>query len=147
MCGISACRTMPQLRSRRRRRSELHSTPATRQSGQGHCRFLQLQRPPLSDGGAIPVRTGRSFPLLAVGGWVGGQFRTWHLQRNNLRNKRYCDMYRMTALARTSSNYKRQERMLHKDYDWKGSVEKKSLVVSLKGLGAKKNWLAVNRQS
>jgi hypothetical protein len=31
------------------------------------------------------------------------------------------------------------ERVLHKDYDRKGSVEKKSLVVSLKGLGAKTN--------
>jgi hypothetical protein len=28
--------------------------------------------------------------------------------------------------------------MFHKDYDCNGSVEKKSLVVSLKGLGAKK---------
>jgi hypothetical protein len=37
--------------------------------------------------------------------------------------------------------------MLHKDYDRKSSVEKKSLVVSLKGLSAKKNCLAVKRQS
>jgi hypothetical protein len=37
--------------------------------------------------------------------------------------------------------------MLHKDYDSKGSVEKKSLVVILKGLGANMNWFAVNRQS
>jgi hypothetical protein len=29
--------------------------------------------------------------------------------------------------------------MLHTDYDRKGSVEKKSLVVNLKGLGAKTN--------
>jgi hypothetical protein len=29
--------------------------------------------------------------------------------------------------------------MLHKDYDRKGSVEEKTLVVDLKGLGAKKN--------
>jgi hypothetical protein len=29
--------------------------------------------------------------------------------------------------------------MLHKDYDRKGSVEKKMLVVSLKGLGGKTN--------
>jgi hypothetical protein len=36
------------------------------------------------------------------------------------------------------------ERMLHKDYDLKGSVENKSLVVSLKGLVAKTNRLAVN---
>jgi hypothetical protein len=36
---------------------------------------------------------------------------------------------------------------LHKDYDHKGSAEEKSLVVSLKGLGTKMNWLAVNRQS
>jgi hypothetical protein len=37
--------------------------------------------------------------------------------------------------------------MLWKDYDRNGSVEKKSVVVSLKGLGAKTNWLAVIRQS
>jgi hypothetical protein len=37
--------------------------------------------------------------------------------------------------------------MLHKDYDDNGSVEKKILVVSLKGLGAKTSWLALNRQS
>jgi hypothetical protein len=38
--------------------------------------------------------------------------------------------------------------MLHKDYDRKGSVaKKKSLVMSLKGLGAKMKSLAVNRQS
>jgi hypothetical protein len=38
--------------------------------------------------------------------------------------------------------------MLHKDYDSKGSVEKKqSLVVSLEGLAAKTNRLAANRQS
>jgi hypothetical protein len=36
--------------------------------------------------------------------------------------------------------------MLHKEYYRKGSV-KKSLVVGLKGLDAKSNWLAVNRQS
>jgi hypothetical protein len=29
--------------------------------------------------------------------------------------------------------------MLYKDYDSKGSVEKKILVISLKGLGSKKN--------
>jgi hypothetical protein len=38
--------------------------------------------------------------------------------------------------------------MLYKDYDCKGSdAEKKKLVVSLKGLGNKTNWLSVNRQS
>jgi hypothetical protein len=37
--------------------------------------------------------------------------------------------------------------MLHKDYASKGSVDKKSLVVNLKGFDAKMNWLAVNRQS
>jgi hypothetical protein len=30
--------------------------------------------------------------------------------------------------------------MLHKDYDRKGSVEKKNLVMSLKGLGVKTDW-------
>jgi hypothetical protein len=39
------------------------------------------------------------------------------------------------------------ERMLHKDYDSKGSVAKKSMVVNLKGLNTKMNWLAVNHQS
>jgi hypothetical protein len=37
--------------------------------------------------------------------------------------------------------------MLHKNYDRKGSVAKETLVVSLEGLGAKTNWLEVNRQS
>jgi hypothetical protein len=37
--------------------------------------------------------------------------------------------------------------MLHKDYYRKDSVEKKSLVVGLKGLDAKAKRLAVNRQS
>jgi hypothetical protein len=38
--------------------------------------------------------------------------------------------------------------VLHKDYDNKGSVAKrKNLVVTLKGLGAKTNLLAANRQS
>jgi hypothetical protein len=39
------------------------------------------------------------------------------------------------------------ESMLHKDYDRKGSVAKKNVVVILKKLGAKNNWLAVSRQS
>jgi hypothetical protein len=39
------------------------------------------------------------------------------------------------------------ERLLHKDYDSKGSVREKSLVMGLKGPDAKTNWLAVNRQS
>jgi hypothetical protein len=39
------------------------------------------------------------------------------------------------------------ERMLHKEYNCKHSVAKKSLVVNLKGLAAKANWFAVNRQS
>jgi hypothetical protein len=39
------------------------------------------------------------------------------------------------------------ERMLYKDYDRRRSIEKKILAVSLKGLGPKTNWLAVNRQS
>jgi hypothetical protein len=38
------------------------------------------------------------------------------------------------------------ERMLHKDYGSKYSVEKELLVVILKGLVAKTNRLAVNRQ-
>jgi hypothetical protein len=38
------------------------------------------------------------------------------------------------------------ERMSYKDYDRKGSVEKENVVVSLKGLVAKTNWLAVEPQ-
>jgi hypothetical protein len=37
--------------------------------------------------------------------------------------------------------------MLHKDYYSKDSVEKKSPLVSLKGLGTKTKFSAVNRQS
>jgi hypothetical protein len=37
--------------------------------------------------------------------------------------------------------------MLHKDYNRKGSAEKKSLVVNLEGLVAETIRLAVNRQS
>jgi hypothetical protein len=37
--------------------------------------------------------------------------------------------------------------MLQKDYYGKGSVENKNLVLGLKGLDAKTNWLPVNRQS
>jgi hypothetical protein len=35
--------------------------------------------------------------------------------------------------------------MLHKDYNRKGSVEKKILVVALKGLVAKTKWLAAKQ--
>jgi hypothetical protein len=57
----------------------------------------------------------------------------------------------MTSLARASSNYSDKpilssERMLRRDYNRKGSV-KKLMVVGLKGLDAKTNLLAVNRQS
>jgi hypothetical protein len=37
--------------------------------------------------------------------------------------------------------------MLHKDYDRKGSVEKKIFGRVPQGVGANMNWLAVNRQS
>jgi hypothetical protein len=37
--------------------------------------------------------------------------------------------------------------MLHKDYDYEGSVEKIMSGVILNGLDAKANWLAVNRKS
>jgi hypothetical protein len=55
----------------------------------------------------------------------------------------------MAALARTSSNYKRQAHPLVRvDYNRKCSVEKKKLlVVNLKGFVAKMDCLAVNRQS
>jgi hypothetical protein len=49
-------------------------------------------------------------------------------------------------LTKSKCIYKRQ-RILHKDYDRKGSVEKKNLVVSLKVIGAKTNWLAVKQRS
>jgi hypothetical protein len=43
------------------------------------------------------------------------------------------------------------EKITHKDYDRKSSFakeeKKNNLVVSLKGLGAKKSRLAINRQS
>jgi hypothetical protein len=39
------------------------------------------------------------------------------------------------------------ERMLHRNYYRKDSVEEKSFVMSRNGLDAKENWLAVNRQS
>jgi hypothetical protein len=48
----------------------------------------------------------------------------------------------MTALARTVVNDRpitSSERMIHKDYERRCSVEKKMLVVSLKGLIAKMN--------
>jgi hypothetical protein len=59
-----------------------------------------------------------------------------------------CDMYtwrKAKHIHKRLINFLVRE-ILHRDYDHKGSVEKKSLVVSLKGLGAKTNWLAVNRQ-
>jgi hypothetical protein len=37
--------------------------------------------------------------------------------------------------------------MLRKGYDHTGSVEERKLILSLKGLGAKTNCLAVNRPS
>jgi hypothetical protein len=37
--------------------------------------------------------------------------------------------------------------MLYKEYDRRCSIEEKELALSLKGLGAKTNWLAVNCQS
>jgi hypothetical protein len=41
----------------------------------------------------------------------------------------------------------RVREMLQKDYDRKGTVAKKTLVLSLKKLSSKTNWLAVNRKS
>jgi hypothetical protein len=38
------------------------------------------------------------------------------------------------------------EKLIYKDYERKVSVGKKTLVVNLKGLGVKTNWLAVNHQ-
>jgi hypothetical protein len=39
------------------------------------------------------------------------------------------------------------ERALYKGYGRRYLIGKKNLAVNLKGLGAKTNWLAVNRQS
>jgi hypothetical protein len=39
------------------------------------------------------------------------------------------------------------DRMLYKDYDHRCSIEKNILATSLKGLGAKMNWVAIYRQS
>jgi hypothetical protein len=62
--------------------------------------------------------------------------------------KSKCDSY---TWRKAKNIHKRQtnllvSRMLYKYYDSKGSVEKNSLVVGLKGLDNKTNWLAVNRQ-
>jgi hypothetical protein len=51
------------------------------------------------------------------------------------------------SLFITDKSILSSERMLYKDSDRKGSVVKKALVVSLKGLDAKTNWLAVNRRA
>jgi hypothetical protein len=57
---------------------------------------------------------------------------------------------RLTSLARTRHNCKRQTHPLiredDKDYESKYSV-KEMLVMCLKQLATKTNWLAVNRQS
>jgi hypothetical protein len=57
-----------------------------------------------------------------------------------------CDTY---TWRKAKSIHKRQTHLhvWHKDYDRKGSAGKKSLVLSLRELDAKMNWLAVNRQS
>jgi hypothetical protein len=46
-----------------------------------------------------------------------------------------CDTY----------TWRKAKHILKKDDDRKGSVEKLSLAVSLKGVDAKTNWWAVNR--
>jgi hypothetical protein len=54
---------------------------------------------------------------------------------------------RINALARASSNCKQQTHpLVREDYDRRCSIEKKILAVSLKGLSAKTNLLAVNCQ-
>jgi hypothetical protein len=60
-----------------------------------------------------------------------------------------CEIY---TWRKAKHIHKRQtlfssERMLHKAYDRKSSVEKETVVVTLEGLGAKMNWLTVNRES
>jgi hypothetical protein len=49
----------------------------------------------------------------------------------------------MTLTLRGDKPILSSERMLHKEYDRKGSVKKITLVVKFKGLGAKTNCLAV----
>jgi hypothetical protein len=60
-----------------------------------------------------------------------------------------CDTYtwQRRSLFIRDKPIRSSESMLHKNYDRKGAVTKKSMTLNLKGLGAKKNWLAVNRQS
>jgi hypothetical protein len=60
-----------------------------------------------------------------------------------------CEMYtwqRPSIFIRDKPIFS-SERMLHKDYYRKSSVEKKTLIVDLKGLYAKTKWIAVNLQS
>jgi hypothetical protein len=59
---------------------------------------------------------------------------------------RYVHLKKDRAMFIRETPIPSSERILHKDYDRKDSVAKKNLVVSLKGLGAKTNWLAVNRK-
>jgi hypothetical protein len=50
-----------------------------------------------------------------------------------------CDIDERPSIFIRDKSIFSSERMLYKDYDRKGSVENKSLVVSLKGLDTKKN--------
>jgi hypothetical protein len=69
---------------------------------------------------------------------IGHDFRaTW---------TRECLRWQEPATIVNDRSILSSESMLHKDYDRKCSVEKE-LVMSLKGLVTKTNWLAVNRQS
>jgi hypothetical protein len=62
-----------------------------------------------------------------------------------------CEMYtwRNTKHIVRDKPIFSSERMLHKDYYRRSSAEKKkkNVVVGIKGLEAKTNWLAVNRES
>jgi hypothetical protein len=55
--------------------------------------------------------------------------------------------WRVSVATANDRSILSSERMLRKDYDRKCLVEKKLLVVILKGLVTKTNWLAVNRYS
>jgi hypothetical protein len=59
-----------------------------------------------------------------------------------------CDTYtwqRRSLFIREKPNLS-SVKLLHKDYERKGSVAKTNLFMSLKGLGAKTDWLAINLQ-
>jgi hypothetical protein len=73
----------------------------------------------------------------------------WLVQKKEFSVTSYmCEMYTWWKAKHIHKNKLifSPERMLHKEYYRKGSV-KKSLIVDLKGLDARKKLLTINRQS